>query len=115
MRADDKFEAALMNAAPLSAPLTTEQPILDIPTSAYFHGCVRVSGRLHVWLLVWLEGAEGVGVYVLGCVHAGLSVHMRWCMNAKRCSPIALAGTDWEYEHMYAVFTPYAHVGARKL
>eukprot|EP00802_Teleaulax_amphioxeia_P007560 Tamp_07567.p1 GENE.Tamp_07567~~Tamp_07567.p1 ORF type:complete len:245 (+),score=50.79 Tamp_07567:1084-1818(+) len=38
MRADDKFEAALMNAAPLSAPLTTEQPILDIPTSAYFHG-----------------------------------------------------------------------------
>jgi hypothetical protein len=38
MRAEDKFEAFLMNAAPLSAPLTTEQPILDIPTSAYFHG-----------------------------------------------------------------------------
>jgi len=38
MRAEEKYENALLDAGALSQPLQTEDPILDIPTTAYFHG-----------------------------------------------------------------------------
>jgi hypothetical protein len=60
MRAEEKFEAFLMNAAPLSAPLTTEQPILDIPTSAYFHGYVLCFSMLSMCVLMCVSWCANV-------------------------------------------------------
>lgn len=38
MRAEEKLYVDDLNTQALSAPMQTEEPILDIPSSAYFHG-----------------------------------------------------------------------------
>jgi hypothetical protein len=119
MRAEDKFEAFLMNAAPLSAPLTTEQPILDIPTSAYFHGyvlcfssevcaggCVCAGVKICVRVCVCVK-------CVLGCVRAGVYVYVRVYMVGIADSAHLRRLRTCAHAHTYAQ-SIYMLAGSRK-